>query len=83
MDDDRLSRLRMRTFRWNPGEDTTGYFAAEVQVGRVRWFRWSHVHGRGREELGTQSRSELEQHGPPMDVPDRVLGQVLEAMAEA
>lgn len=80
MDDERLERLRARTFRWNEGDDTSGYCAAEIAGGRVVWLRWSHVHGQGRAELGSQSREELERSGPPLAVPARVLAQVLAAL---
>lgn len=80
MDEERLARLRARTFRWSEGDDTRGYFAAEVRGARVSWMAWSHVHGEGRRDLGEQSRAELEQRGPPLSVPPRVLAQILEAL---
>ncbi len=80
MDEDRLRRLRAHTFRWNEGDDTTGYSAAEIEGDRVRWLRWSHVHGEGRRDLGAQSRREIERDGPPLAVPARVLAQILAAL---
>jgi hypothetical protein len=80
MDDERLSRMRARTFRWSEGDDTTGYCAAEIQGGQVAWMRWSHVHGEGRRDLGMQSRAALEREGPPLAVPPRVLAEILAAL---
>lgn len=82
-DTDRAARFRARTFRWNAGEDTTGYCAAEVSVGRVTWFAWSHVHGEGRRERGVQSLEELRERGPLVPVPSRILTEILAALAEA
>ena len=79
-DADRAARLRARTFRWNAGDDTTGYCAAEIDGGLVTWFAWSHVHGEGRRELGAQRLEDLRARGPLVPVPPRILGEILTAL---
>lgn len=81
VDEERLRRLRTRSFRWNEADDTTGYCAAEIDGERVVWLRWSHVHGEGRREIGTQTQQDLERDGPPLAVPARVLAQIVAALA--
>ncbi len=80
---DRWALLRSRSFRWNDGAATDGYLGAEVSAGTVTWFAWSHTHGEGRRDLGTQSLAELEQVGPPLRVPERIIAQVTAALLTA
>jgi hypothetical protein len=80
---DRLRLLTSRTFRWNDGADTSGYFAAEVRDDEVRWFAWSHVHGEGARELGLQTHDALAREGPPLPVPPAILAQVLGLLASS
>ncbi|MFO0710434.1 MAG: hypothetical protein U0353_11380 [Sandaracinus sp.] len=77
---ERMARLRSRTFRWAESDDTTGYHAAEVVGGHVRWLHWSHIQGEGPRELGEQTLEGLEREGPPLRVPAGVLAQIREAM---
>lgn len=72
--------MTSRTFRWNEEGETSGYHAAEVMGGTVRWLRWSHVHGEGRRELAVQDREALERDGPPVRVPPPVLAQIRVAL---
>ncbi len=74
--------MQARTFRWTAGEDTSGYSAAEVVPGRVLWLSWSHVHGEGRRELGTQTLEQVRADGPAVSVPSQVLEEILAALAQ-
>lgn len=78
--DDRWQRLRAKTFRWNDGKTVEGYFAAEVISGSVTWFAWSHVHGEGRVEFGTQAHKTLMEIGPPIPVPAALLEEIHRAL---
>lgn len=75
-----MGRLRAQSFRWSAPDDTEGYAAAEVCAGTVRWFEWSHIHGRGCREFGTQGPAELALHGPPLPVPAPLLSRIVRAL---
>ena len=77
---DRWQRLRAKTFRWNDGKSIEGYLAAEVVGANVTWFTWSHLHGEGRREVGTQSQEALREAGPPIAVPKSILEEILRAL---
>lgn len=79
-DDARRALLRGRTFRWTAEDDTSGYFAAEVVGEQVRFWRWSHIHGEGRLELGEQSAEAVSRGETPVPVPAVVRAQILAAI---
>ncbi len=72
-----MRRLRARTFRWNAPGDVDGYFAAEVEGDRVRWFAWSHLPGEGERVIATTSAEACRTSGPPIEVPASILAQIL------
>ncbi len=57
------------TVRWNDGSDPGRYEAVEARDEGLVWYRWSHVHGRGREDEAVQSYASYFERGPLRALP--------------